>query len=572
MMNFPVLWPALKRPVVFLAIIACACALQAMPLPVSAADDPGPRLKGLSKDEALRLGENMYRNGKLPSGEPLQSIVKGDILDGSGNLTCVSCHLRSGFGSMEGTVRTPPIDGARLYTSMSKFIKLRKQNPKPENRDYFRPAYTDETLDRAIRTGYDPSNRKINDIMPVYFLNDPDAGILVHYLKNLSTQPQPGVTDTTLHFATIIAEDVAKEDREAMLGPLQAFIKNWRMPKRIARVMRAMAQIEEGTPHELRTLSLSVWELKGPAETWRKQLEDYYARDPVFALLGGITKSEWEPIHRFCEDHNLPAVFPVTDFPVISETDWYTLYLSKGLYQEGEAAAKYLHGREDVLQRMSVVQVFRKDRAGLVLSKAFQETWMELGHEAPDTFALDREEPLTESFWKKLALKHKHAVVLLWLDAKDFPALDGLSATNTRPDLIFASSGLLGHRLYTLPEKERTSVYITYPYTLPKEPLKDRASTAASPGSGTMPVGKQAIELKMGALFSALSGPLPRMRSYVNRESFLEQVEGLPDLSMEYMRLSFGWGQRYASKGCYVVQLSEGPAPVLIKKSEWVIY
>jgi hypothetical protein len=87
-----------------------------------------------------------------------------------------------------------------------------------------------------------------------------------------------------------------------------------------------------------------------------------------------------------------------------------------------------------------------------------------------------------------------------------------------------------------------------------------------------MPVGRQAIELKMQALFSALSGPLPRMRSYVNREFFLEQVEGLPDWSMGNMRMSFGWGQRYTTKGCYVVQLSEGPAPALIKKSEWVIY
>ena len=121
------------------------------------------------------------------------------------------------------------------------------------------------------------------------------------------------------------------------------------------------------------------------------------------------------------------------------------------------------------LQRMSVVQVFRKDRAGLALSKAFQETWTELGHDAPDSVALDREEPLTESFWKKLAEKHKHAVVLIWLDAKDFPALDDLSAANARPDLIFASSSLLGHRLYTLPEKERASVYLTYPYTLPEE-------------------------------------------------------------------------------------------------------
>ena len=218
-----------------------------MPLPVSAADDLGPRLKGLSKDEVLRLGEKMYRTGILPSGEPMQSIVKGDILDGSGNLTCMSCHLRSGFGSTEGKVRTPPIDGTRLYSPMSRFITLRRRTPGPENRDFFRPAYTDETLARAIRTGDDPSGRKIKDIMPIYFLNDRDSEILVYYLKNLSTQPQPGITETTLHFATIVADDVAKEDREAMLGPLQAFIKNWRIPTRIARVTRVRAQIEEGT-------------------------------------------------------------------------------------------------------------------------------------------------------------------------------------------------------------------------------------------------------------------------------------------------------------------------------------
>jgi hypothetical protein len=36
--------------------------------------------------------------------------------------------------------------------------------------------------------------------------------------------------------------------------------------------------------------------------------------------------------------------------------------------------------------------------------------------------------------------------------------------------------------------------------------------------------------------------------------------------------MSFGTGQRYASKGCYVVQLSEGPKPELAKRSEWIIY
>ena len=35
-------------------------------------------------------------------------------------------------------------------------------------------------------------------------------------------------------------------------------------------------------------------------------------------------------------------------------------------------------------------------------------------------------------------------------------------------------------------------------------------------------------------------------------------------------RISFGPGQRYAMKGCYIVQLSEGAKPELVKKSDWV--
>jgi len=42
----------------------------------------------------------------------------------------------------------------------------------------------------------------------------------------------------------------------------------------------------------------------------------------------------------------------------------------------------------------------------------------------------------------------------------------------------------------------------------------------------------------------------------------------LPD----FERYSFGPGQRYASKGCYIVQLDQETAPRLIKKSDWVVF
>jgi hypothetical protein len=38
-----------------------------------------------------------------------------------------------------------------------------------------------------------------------------------------------------------------------------------------------------------------------------------------------------------------------------------------------------------------------------------------------------------------------------------------------------------------------------------------------------------------------------------------------------YPRLSFGPGQRYISKGCYIVRLGSGATPKIIRASDWVI-
>lgn len=558
-------------------ISLAAAALCFTPLPAAhAADELNPILKGLTRDDVLRRGEAMYRTGLLPTGEPMQALVMGDVPVEGTMFTCVSCHLRSGFGSSEGQVRTPPIDGTRLYSpvSMVRGAPL-VGRPTGGSEDLYRPAYTDETLARVIETGIDPAGRQLNTVMPVYFLNEQDREIMVYYLKELSTGPQPGVTETTLHFATVISEDVSGEDREAMVGSLQKYISNWRLPKSMERGMRSSLYRREGTMKGMRTLALSVWELKGAPETWRRQLEEYYQKEPVFALLGGISTREWEPVHRFCEDHRIPAIFPITDYPVISETDWYTLYLSKGLYQEGEAAARFLHGRDDLSKTPSIVQVIRDEPAGLALSRAFRDTWVSLEHEAPDTVVLKRDGPVPASFWKKLAGKNKPAVVLLWLNAGDFPELKLLAKGRSRPAMVFASASLLGRRLYALAESDREYVYLTYPFSLPQESKGQRTQVGPSPQNNLVPITRRDTALKMQSLAQTISDPLTKMRSFVSRDYFLELIEATPDLTalpVIYPRLSFGTGQRYASKGCYIVQLTPGPNPELIKKSEWVIH
>jgi hypothetical protein len=55
--------------------------------------------------------------------------------------------------------------------------------------------------------------------------------------------------------------------------------------------------------------------------------------------------------------------------------------------------------------------------------------------------------------------------------------------------------------------------------------------------------------------------PLTGMKNYFYRDHLLEQIEMMQDQWVNivlYPNLSFGPGQRYASKGCYIVQLTKG--------------
>ena len=74
---------------------------------------------GLSHEEALRLGEAMYRKGLLPSGEPMTGFVQGDIEVKGPILTCANCHMRSGLGSYEGGVTTLPTNGEKLFSPLT---------------------------------------------------------------------------------------------------------------------------------------------------------------------------------------------------------------------------------------------------------------------------------------------------------------------------------------------------------------------------------------------------------------------------------------------------------------------
>lgn len=543
---------------------------------VRAAEPPA----GPSPEEAMRLGQRMYRQGLLPSGEPMMAVVQGDIPVDSRIFSCQSCHLRSGLGSSEGTIVTLPINWAYLSKPLARGTPIprtpEEQVPPNFRSTELRPAYVDETLAEAIRLGLAPPNRQLNPVMPRYSLSDPDMAILIHYLKNLSAEISPGVTDTELHFATVVSDGAPAADRDAMLAVLEAHVRDHNAQPRWQEQRAAKGPFfDEEMNLSWRRWVLHRWELKGDRKTWPAQLEAYFQQEPVFVLLGGMIEGGWEPVHRFCEEHRLPCLFPCTDQPVVSDRDWYTLYFSRGLAQEGEAAARYLKYLEGIPPGTPVVQVYRPGTGGQRLAEALATTRRKIGR-FPEPVMVEITGTVSMAVWPHIAQMYPSAILALWLEPTDLRDVDALGKlTAGQPRAIFLSSSLIQDQWNRVPELLRDRVFITYPYGLPAEMKAKQNALQQWLRIRKIPAGDPAIQARMYFLGWMLSELFMHMRRNFYRDYFLDLMDMMRDQYFTvtlYPRLSFGPGQRYAAKGCYVVQLGPGPQPELIAKSDWVIY
>ena len=538
-------------------------------------DKPKPAgvVAGLPADKALALGERMYRLGLLPSGEPMSSVVNNDVPVAGTAFSCSSCHLRAGLGSWEGGIVTLPTNGARLAIprywkfpnlSLEERRELKLQNPAA------RPAYTDETLAHLLRTGRDPNGYDMHSVMPRYDLSDQDMALLINYLRNLSVRPSPGVVSDTLRFATVIAPGVSEEDQQAMLVPLNNYVARHNQFSAGFGNRMYLGVGGNEMSGAYRKLALSVWRLTGPPETWTLQLEAFLAKEPAFALLGGLAPGEWKPIHDFCERAQLPCLFPITDLPVVSDTDWYTQYFSKGYYQEGQAAARYLHGLEDPTPARKVLQVIQDSPEGKALAQGFRDTWAELGQAAVSETLLPKDKPLAPQALNELLAREKPSTVLLWTGASAFPALAELAKGATG---AFLSARLLGRNLTSLPEPVRSQVWITYPYREPNLEPKHTLYADTLLGGLEKRNPETRISTRTYALVQILRQALMDMDRHFYRDNLLDRIGMQRDQILpDYLRLSFGPGQRYSSKGCFIMQVGPGASPALIRKSEWVVH
>jgi hypothetical protein len=509
---------------------------------------------GSSGADVLANGERIYREGVLPGGAKLSALRENRTQVEGMTAACVNCHRRSGLGNVEGHYVVPPVTSKYLMRSA-----LENTNDMDmahvEGYHQGHVPYDDATLARALRDGIASDGRVMSDLMPRYALDGPAMTALLTYLKQLGATPPAGVTDSTLQFATIITPDADPVERAAMLEILQRFFAT--QAEVIAAETRPLRTSREIKYRVTRQWRLNVWDLQGPADTWQQQLTDHQRDQPVFAVLSGLGRGNWAPIHRFCEAAHVPCLFPNIDLPVVHETDFYPVYFSRGVLLEADLLASWLTADTQRRPRR-LVQVFRDDDVG-----AAAAAQLAAALRAGGVQCIERHLPAKAGEGDlAIALADVHAgdTLALWLRASD---LQHLPAPPAAVPVLF--SGLMGGLdSAPLPPAWRPEAHMSYPVDLPERRVARMNFPFGWLRVQHIPISAERVQVNTYLACIVTAEALGHVLDSFVPEYLLERLEMMVSRRLAnayFPRLGLAPGQRFASKGGYVVHFDANAAP-----------
>jgi hypothetical protein len=566
--------------------------------------------------EQLEIGRRIYTQGLLPGGAKLSGTRFGNTRTAGAEAACVNCHRPSGMGQVEGDISIPPISGKFLFATRAdkQLVNMDPSVSKSFNQSH--DPYTEESFASALVRGVNSQGRVMNLAMPRYKLNTTELQALTVYLKQLSSQWSPGVSSSTIRFATVITPDVDPERRKVMKDMVQLIVRQKNGSTHVAeqargrRHMTSAAELILGTE---RKWDLDIWELQGEADTWGAQLADLYQRQPVFALISGASNSTWQPVHDFCEREKVPCWFPTLDVPVTKPSQ-YAFYFSGGVGLEAQVLARHLKARQPRLKR--VLQVYRDEEAGLAASQALRQA-LAGSSIAVESRKLATQVPTDQALHDVLDNAMPDDVLMFWLRPGDVLALDQLQPVGAER---YFSAILAKGEHAPLSAKWRNNSYLIYPYELPEIRANQLTYFHAWRNLRKMDLVDEALQSEIFFAFSFMTDTVAEMLENFYRDYLVERAEsmlskregskseqetrdrlvlGRPgDLQRKhgamtmhesvrvqvplesdakshgttiYPHLSLGPGQRYASKGAYIVRFANESGNQLVRESDWIV-
>jgi hypothetical protein len=396
--------------------------------------------------------------------------------------------------------------------------------------------------------------------MPRYTIDDPEMGELIAYLKTLDTKPSPGVSGSVVHLATVIGPDVPSQRKTQMLDVMQRYVDDH----------NARAGAGDG-PAPLRW-QLDVWTLSGTAVERRAQMILYYQKQPVLALVGGLTADTWLPQHQFCQEFKVACLFPNTSLPVTSMPAFYALYYDKGSVLDAQILARYFTDHAGEFGKGRIVQVVPRNWFGYEPAAALRGVFGRARARRIFDQVVEENAKLPVEFWRTLLDPGDVAAIVIWMDNPDLAGLADASAGHRLPPVFLAGSRDVG-RLSGADPRIRDSLRMVLPRN-PQATPPGEASWRDWMQAHALAIGEPELQANSYFVMRLLDEALRTSDGVYTSERVIERIEYSAGAVVAHPllpSLNLGMGQRFAVKGAYILSAGAGSAAGTLVASDLIV-
>lgn len=505
-----------------------------------------------ASDDDRRAGERLYRDGLRADGSALTARREPGLTVRGREAACIACHRASGMGGAEGSTAVPPVVGAVLRTpgqprgprSGRVAAALQREAAAAEAR----PAYTPVLLQRALVHGIGAGGRAMDPLMPRYALDDDEVRQLGAYLDTLTIGTAPGHDGTTLHLATVVTTTTPDADRAASATLLARCLAERSPPPGAPDTPAVPAWV------------LHEWTLGPDPHRWADELATWQQRQPVFALVSGITgpagRGPWQPLQAHCERERMPCLLPHTAAIDDELPSHWTFHFSRGVSQEAAAMAQHLIEQAPPAGWRHVRQlVAPDDEAARIGARHLQQHLTAAGLTVTARAAAGDGVPAT------LAALGPDDALVLWLPPRTLQAMTQRHAAPPAA-AVLVSGELAGIDTPVIAPTWWPALRLTHPWDPAERHLPRLALNAGRwLARHDLPLAGDATRLRLQAhsysTCEVAASALRRMGARVGREHFLELVESAEETAtaVAYPRFTLGPGQRHGSQGAWLMRI-----------------
>jgi ABC-type branched-subunit amino acid transport system substrate-binding protein len=473
-------------------------------------------------------GQAIYRTGVSPSGQPITAILSGGTEVQASIVPCVGCHGLDGQGRPESSVIPSNISWEELTRPYEVSTASGRR----------RTAYDDRLAIRAITLGIDASGNRLSAAMPHFAMSRSDAMDLVAYLKKISADRDPGISDLAVRIGVLLPPDITLTgQRAAIQNALSAYFEEWN---------------GRGGVYN-RHVELVFAELPPEPAKAASAYAEFLGREPVFALLNSFIAGAESEIVALLGQQKVPLIGAMTLLPPTTDNH-AVFFVDSGLPGQVEALVEHALKEYGSVSPKPVVIASNDalSQAGVnaLRAKLTGSQWSDL-----EELPAPRDAAGANELTRRLAAR-QIPVAFLLMRAGDLRMLIG-SSQRTSWSPAFLIPGALSIPDTAILRSVVGPVVLAFPFS--SADISQDARVEWNRLAGGHRLATQHIAAQFSALCEAriLVEGLKRAGRDLSRERLLESLDGLYDFSCGFKQpVSLGSGRRFSIAGAHVLMLN----------------